>query len=259
MSSFIAGFYVDSPFFISIASFAKRLDWCAWPDFNSYYEQLNALDAPIRFAVDEGDQPYELQIAMSRVVPTRYANWHDYFNALCWCAFPRIKMVFNEQHQQHWSNHKRTRARDGLTLLDESGVIACSDDRETLKHIETMDWPTLFVTQREHTMRHLRVLIIGHGLMEKCLQPYIGMTAHARLLLLSPEQMQLDDEALRQQCDAMVCEQLRASGQLSPTELFPLPLLGIPQWWSANNDAAFYANTHYFRRTRRNLRSSAGE
>ena len=37
----------------------------------------------------------------------------------------------------------------------------------------------------------------------------------------------------------------------SPRELLPLPLLGIPGWWDANHDAAFYDNTAYFRPTRR--------
>jgi hypothetical protein len=37
----------------------------------------------------------------------------------------------------------------------------------------------------------------------------------------------------------------------SPGELAPVPLLGVPVWWPANEAEAFYHNTAYFRPGRR--------
>ena len=34
---------------------------------------------------------------------------------------------------------------------------------------------------------------------------------------------------------------------LGPAELAPLPVLGVPGWWAANEAASFYDNRDYFR------------
>lgn len=251
MNEFVHNYFIESPFFTSVAPFAAQLHWSYWPTVEDYYAQLNRLGAPIQFVAQANEQAYELQIAQSGQVPTRYGNWHDYFNALCWCAFPRVKSAFNRLHQQHWQSSMRTRPRDGLTLLDESGVIVLSDDETLLQLIATMNWPELFVTRRENTRTHLKVLLIGHGLMEKCLAPYIGMTAHARLMLAPSEIVMADCETQRQWCDQNLSADLLKTKNISPAELFPLPLLGIPNWWAANEQPTFYDNIAYFRRSRR--------
>ncbi len=250
MSAFVAHFHENSPFFCSVSRFACALGWQQWPDTDTYYARLNQLEAPVHFVADSGEQNYELGIANSGQVPTRYANWHDYFNALCWCAYPRTKQVFNQLHRAHWRDDVRTRPRDGLTLLDESGVVVGSDDDVTLDRIRRMAWPELFVEHRDWTRQHLRVMVIGHGLLEKCLQPYIGMTAHAYLLSCSVDEMSLVDDDWLTLIDQRVCAQLTSTGSLSPAQLFPLPLLGLPGWWRANESPEFYDNAHYFRRSR---------
>ena len=38
---------------------------------------------------------------------------------------------------------------------------------------------------------------------------------------------------------------------LATKPFVPLPMLGVPGWWSANEDAAFYADAEVFRPLRR--------
>jgi len=45
--------------------------------------------------------------------------------------------------------------------------------------------------------------------------------------------------------DTLAAATVRSLG--TPGALTPLPLLGVPGWWSANEDAAFYDNARYFR------------
>ena len=39
---------------------------------------------------------------------------------------------------------------------------------------------------------------------------------------------------------------------VTPRAFSPLPVLGVPGWWHANEDARFYDNAAYFREGRRN-------
>ena len=56
----------------------------------------------IRF-VPSDDMPvgdYERQIFETGRVSTRGNNWHDLFNALAWCRFPRLKAAMNAMHHR---------------------------------------------------------------------------------------------------------------------------------------------------------------
>jgi hypothetical protein len=37
----------------------------------------------------------------------------------------------------------------------------------------------------------------------------------------------------------------------STTKLTPLPILGVPGWWPANDTVSFYRDEHYFRPKRK--------
>ena len=55
--------------------------------------------APIRFAPPTGETDgYEARIFATGEVPTRHGDWHDFFNALAWCAWPRSKACCNRLH-----------------------------------------------------------------------------------------------------------------------------------------------------------------
>ena len=51
--------------------------------------------------------------------------------------------------------------------------------------------------------------------------------------------------------DGALAEACRAGRVSRPGDLFPLPVLGIPGWWPANTDAAFYQDSTVFRPFRR--------
>ena len=87
-----------------------------------------------------------------------------------------------------------------------------------------------------------QVLVCGHAILEKFLDPYKALTAHA-LYLHSSEPMPIPE------IDGLLAETLLSGELLSgPGDLSPLPLMGIPGWWPAGpQDEAFYSDEGVFR------------
>ena len=205
----------------------------------------SASGAPIRF-VPAGELPgvdYESHIYHSGEISTREASWHDLFNALAWCRFPRLKAAMNRCHQremQQDASH-RNRMRDALTLLDESGALVVSSSEQLLNAIAERKWQQAFRDLRED-WNAARIAICGHALLEKFLQPYKAMTAHIVLVHASTDPA--DDEL-----DSLLSSRLLNGGLMkTPRDLGPLPLMGIPGWWPAGaQDEEFYSDTDVFR------------
>lgn len=206
---------------------------------------LSGGEQPLRFetlmqATAAAD--YESRIYDKGVVPLREENWHDFFNAAAWLAFPRSKAVLNRAHVaalQVQQGAVRSPRRDALTLFDESGVLVLSRSRRVLDDIRAFAWQRLFCDRREELLASTRFAVFGHALYEKALSPYVGMTGHA-LLIETADRTASDD------LDAVAADVV-LGGITQPRDLSPLPVLGVPGWWDANRDAAFYANTAYFR------------
>lgn len=194
---------------------------------------------------------YEQYIASQRCIPTRGDNWHDVFNAWMWMRFPASKSQLNQLHvnapaQTQTTGNQRSRPRDFATLLDESGVIiACSHETLKAAHQEH-HWQELFVEQRSAWGQSIRAYIIGHGLYEQCLTPYIGLTAKAIYLDVAAGFFKQTLEQQYQSLDQQLQQRL-SRGPWLPRSLLPLPLLGVPTWWPNNEATAFYSNTDYFR------------
>ena len=187
---------------------------------------------------------YEKHIHQTGEVSTREDCWHDLFNALAWCRFPRLKSAMNEVHYRHLGEEidgRRGPQRDALTLLDESGVIVTSPDPALLEALFARDWQRAFVGQRE-AWASTGVAVCGHAILEKFLQPYKSLTAHALYL-------HLDKPMRAVELDGMLAEALLEGTLLrSPRDLSPLPLMGIPGWWTGGaQDAEFYADRNVFR------------
>jgi hypothetical protein len=211
-------------------------------------EALNTLatarGSPVRFGaplVEATGIGYERRIEACGVVPTR-ENAHDFFNAVQWIAFPQTKAAINAAHLRHLRDtpevSSRSVGRDVITMIDESGVLVASEDASLLALLREFRWRSLFVTRRTDVVTHMRFALVGHGLMEKALDPFIGLTAKAVLLHIS------DEESL----DVSAARWLANDANLVATRnLAPLPLLGIPGWDRRNEDPAFYDNTDYFR------------
>ena len=253
-------FAARSAMFAPLRSLSAVIEGAAWPT----PAQLNAMahcgasvsggGRPLRFTRLSG-QPapgaaaYELHIHDEGVVPLREANWHDLFNALAWLAFPRAKAALNRAHADELRAQPggvRNSRRDALTLFDESGVLVLSSSSAVLERIRAFEWKRVFWEERDTLLATTRFLVFGHALYEKALSPYVGMTGHA-LLLETPDGCDLPDpSALLAQADALAANAMPAR-ITQPRDLSPLPLLGVPGWWDANNDAVFYENAGYFR------------
>ncbi|EGD03465.1 hypothetical protein B1M_16340, partial [Burkholderia sp. TJI49] len=57
--------------------------------------------------------------------------------------------------------------------------------------------------------------------------------------------------------DAQVAAEL-AARELTSRDFSPLPVLGVPGWWAANADPAFYADPAVFRSGRRTRAAGGG-
>ncbi|WGL59835.1 DUF3025 domain-containing protein [Pigmentibacter sp. JX0631] len=81
---------------------------------------------------------YEPRIFLQGEIRTRYENWHDFYNALIWFTFPKIKaslnmrqfFAFDENAEFPWKYppKSRTREQDFLTIFDEGGCLLVKTD-----------------------------------------------------------------------------------------------------------------------------------
>lgn len=202
-------------------------------------------ETPLRFQVSGNTTAaeYEMGIASSGSIPTRERNLHDFLNALVWLRFPRLKSALNLRHcldlfQKPEEHLLRGRLRDQLTLLDESGMIVISSTHELLEMLRRKDWVELFWKKRAEVIRHMQFIIVGHGLLEKCMAPFPAMTAKCLLLCSDKNSLAALDELAA--CSIRDAEHL---------ELSPLPVQGVPGW-DDNASQSYYQNTDIFRPVR---------
>lgn len=238
------------PIVFSPPMFAPLMPWLARLPAGRFphHEELNRLagNGEFRFVAADGAlRHYELHIHEAGEIPTRADNWHDLFNALVWCAFPQAKRALNRRHVVAMPESRPGRRgpeRDFLTVLDESGALAVCRDPELVALWREHRWQELFVDRRDAFRRGLRVVLFGHASYEQSLDPFLGMTAKALLL---PEGL---FEAPLSDWDRWLAERLLAGDWrgLKAASL-ALPFLGVPGWYPANEDPAFYRNTGYFR------------
>lgn len=185
---------------------------------------------------------YEAHIYVHHEIPTRTNNWHDFFNALVWERFIHTKSAINHLHfhlqQRRYPHKQRLPEENMLTLFDENGAIIIAQDESIVTLIREHRWHELFWQRRADLHRQLKVVVFGHGMYEKSLQPYIGLTAKCLLFVAK-------DSSLNS-IDKLVADFLLKS-ELNPSLLAPLPILGLPGWWEANNSEDFYFNRDYFR------------
>lgn len=198
---------------------------------------------------------YEPRCHARGEVQTRDANWHDLFNALVWRAFPRAKAAINVLHCAeiaHGEATVRGRVRDALTLLDESGVLLPYADETLAAHVRDFQWQALFVKRRGDVVRGMGFFLFGHALYEKWLQPYVGLTGKAVLMPVGADFFEQAPAMQRAHLDSQLAAWLGRRGPaFHPRDLQPLPLLGVPGWWPANEAPDFYGDSTYFRPGRR--------
>lgn len=223
----------------------------------------NALDQAIQFVPQEQlpeGVAYEAYIGAEGKVPTR-ENLHDFFNALVWLSFPKIKQQLNAlqaaQIARLGIGKSRGPARDAATIFDENAALLVVEESEQgralVSALRNHQWQQAFIEQRQMFGAQAEVWSFGHALMEKLVRPYKAITAHAWVVWVEPTFFASDAEERRQHIDQQVAQQL-ANHPLATTDYTPLPVLGIPNWWQ-EQDVAFYGDAHVFRPPR-SLRSA---
>lgn len=209
----------------------------------------------LQAALPEG-VAYEAFIFESGQVPTR-ENLHDFFNGLAWLVFPHTKRRLNALQYGALATDgvqaTRGALRDALTLFDENAAIwpcapgsasdtAAATSSLLLDALRAKLWQRACVDLRAHWPDNAPVLF-GHALLEKLVSPYKSITAHVYIT-----QQAIDNIAIAG-LDALVAAQL-SPAELAPKPFIPLPVLGVPHWWAANADPAFYDDTQVFRAPR---------
>ena len=205
-------------------------------------ESLSAANcAPVCFVpqanLPEG-QAYEDFIFATGQVPTR-EGLHDFFNALCWMHFPQAKKRLNQlqacEIARAGVGQVRGPVRDAATVFDENALLIQTSDAVWLALTEHR-WLDAFVGFRSE-WAHTRLWAFGHAALEKAVQPYKSITVHLWRVPQGVAQADLD---------AWLSQDLTPE-KLACKPFSPLPLLGVPGWWRANEDFSFYADDNVFR------------
>ena len=260
-------FFARTSMFEPLRSIGAALQSSHWPRLdelqclleNSRVRIVNSQDMPIRF-VSQGtktrsfEDKYEPRIYLKGEVPVRAENWHDLLNALVWLTFPRSKAALNCRHflaaseSEEKGEKNRGPTQDALTLFDEGGVIvACSDSR-LAQLLADFKWKELFWVNRESVIASMKIVLFGHAIYEKALQPFTGVTGRAVIFPVVADFFAAALESQLQMLDEMLADYLHNSQHFNRTaELAPIPILGIPGWNTMNERESYYENEAYFR------------
>jgi hypothetical protein len=203
----------------------------------------------------ESDNYYEQIIHQQNIIPTRPNSWHDLFNGLNWLQFPQTKRLLNQQHVEDIEQHglsPRTLRRNNLTHFDECGVVLTyqkgSVAEQQIKELAMHNWQSVFIENRPTWGRQLNSFIFGHANLEMLLQPFIGLTGKWLALEVDSQFSSISYSEQLKQIDRLLVKIIKQSNIFAKKKpLYPIPLLGIPSVWDANNNPEFYANTDYFR------------
>ena len=211
--------------------------------------------ASLRF-VPQSDLPegtaYEQHIFDTRRVPTR-DNLHDFFNGLVWHQYPQTKLRLNQLQAQAIAadgvQAVRGALRDALTVFDENGALLFAPSAVGAA-LQARDWQRLFVDLRP-LWQQSRLVLFGHALLEKLVVPRKPMAAHVYIADIAIDSVANVTAGVNADVDidAWLAQQIQPA--LWSTKPFaPLPVLGVPGWWPANEGPGFYADAQVFRAAR---------
>lgn len=235
----------QAPWLAPIAALGQQVAArCAagWPLPEALNASAPAGSVPVRFVAQSqlpAGEAYESYIFNSKQCPTR-EGLHDFFNGLMWHCFPRTKARLNrlqaDQIRADGVGQVRGPLRDALTLFDENMAFLQAPG-PLWDALRAKRWPVVFGDLRP-LWAQSRLLLFGHALLEKLVLPRKAITAH--VLLVQPPTPAIAD------LDAWVAATLSVE-QLVAKPFANLPVLGVPGWWPANEDPAFYRDPAVFR------------
>jgi Protein of unknown function (DUF3025) len=219
------------------------------------FEALNnSFESHTRFVrqsdLPEG-YPYEQFIFETNTVPTR-DNLHDFFNGLCWITFPQTKKKLNQLQAAEIAKvgvqPLRGAVRDALTVFDENAAFLMAP-QPLWDALLARDWTMLFITLRP-LWKEAQLVLFGHALLEKLVHPRKAITAH-----VYRAQTAMNSIATMDELDRWIAAGLSAE-TLAVKPFTPLPVLGVPGWWAANENFSFYEDSTTFRPTPTNKNRS---
>jgi hypothetical protein len=209
---------------------------------------------------------YEQIIFEENVIPTRKCSWHDFFNGIIWLQFPQTKTYLNRLHISEINTHglnPRTTVRNHITHFDECGVVLFVEGASLLATLhflfEMQEWTTLFCELKDEWNITIFPVVFGHANLEMLLTPFIGLTGKVLLIQIDEKPVvqitrkNRHKSIVNQACissgwlDTLLLQHIQSNQTFHTSKPFyPLPLLGVPDWYYAEQGAAFYANTDYF-------------
>ncbi len=215
-------------------------------------------------ALPEGEA-YEHFIGTTGNIPTR-DNLHDLFNGSIWLTFPKTKAMLNHYHMLEIAaqgiGHSRGRVRDTITVFDENGAVLVTSEPSIGEALVDFNWQASLVRPRDKwddptqpdNHAQAAVYIFGHALLEQLLYPRKPLCAHSIVIQVSQvfftlplaERMRCLDEKV-----ARYMDDLLSKDDVTPRQLAPLPILGVPHFWSENAEPSFYEDSYVFRSGRR--------
>lgn len=227
---------------------------------NTHFRSLNCQFINQNENFDWEGQYYEEIIYTKSLIPTREENWHDFFNAMIWGLFPNTKKLLNKLHAEDieaFGQKQRTKQRDAITLFDECGIVLAYESEQDKIALQQHLWLDSFWRNRDRWFNQIRPFIFGHALYEMSLSPFIGLTAKAYFIKVSDKFWNFSLDKKYQILDALLVKQISEQQSLQDnSNLSPLPLLGVPDWYPDNNQQHFYENTDYFRPKRKSTKAA---
>ena len=206
-----------------------------------------AAAAPVAFA-PQAELPsgvaYEQYIRNTRRVPTR-DHLHDFFNGLVWLPCPQTKRRLHALPAGALAadgvRAVRGPLRDALTVFDENGALLQAPD-VLWNALRARDWLRLFIDLRP-LWSEARLVLFGHALMEKLVTPRKPMVAH---VYCAPKAIDLIAMEALSGLDTWLAQAVHPAAWAAKP-FTPLPVLGVPGWWPANEVPAFYDDALVFR------------
>lgn len=197
---------------------------------------------------------FEQRVSIRGEIATRLGSLHDFYSALMWLRFPRIKLAVNRIHLRGIELHGtkvRSRHQQAITHLDEAGAWLVSCDGDLLALADAHQWRDLFFENadqwRAHPSPSIEARVFGHAIFELMYQPHQLLAAKIIVVRAPQNYFSLSPAKKDELLDKLIADALTSDrAAVDPKWLPTLPLSGIPEWQSAQ-DLAFYQTAPCFR------------
>lgn len=257
---FAAGDLAFAPY-DQLCDFASLLALDRWPTLDALTEALHGLRHPssdVALAFVEQNQRlvadnrgFEARIAASGAIAMRPENWHDLLGALMWLRYPQLKLAINALQVADLpiqGTGNRTRRQQGLTHVDEAGVLVASDDITLLDAIDAHAWERLFCDRAGDYDTRWTVHVFGHALFELYRERGHLLAAKALLFEVPAGFIARPFAARAAALDAAAAAAVLGGALAADPQAMPsLPLAAMPGWIGADSTRDFVKSAPCFR------------